>query len=122
MSGNTPSLFSCLVTLLLRHCQTRHGRTKAAPRNKQPRRATPARFPLTAPRYPAPALPPEPGIAGAARYAARSMAGSQPVPVSNPAARSAISPFLRLAMFSAAAVPFPSVTASRMSVFGTRPR
>jgi hypothetical protein len=38
-------------------------------------------------------------------YAARSMGGSQPVLVRRSAARSAISPFLRAAMFSAAFAP-----------------
>jgi hypothetical protein len=49
------------------------------------------------------------------------MAGSQPVPVSNSTARSAMSPFFMLAIFSAAALPLASVTASRICVFETRP-
>ena len=62
------------------------------------------------------------GVALPRSYAARSMAGSQPVPLSNSAARSAMSPFLSAAMLSAAALPLASMTASQISVLETRPR
>jgi hypothetical protein len=53
---------------------------------------------------------PEP-VSSQRSYAARSMGGSQFVPVRRSAARSAISPFLSAAMFSAAFAPFASLTA-----------
>jgi hypothetical protein len=64
----------------------------------------------------------EAGIVAPRFYLAGSMAGSQPVPVSSSAARSAMSVCLSAAILSAAALPLASVTASRMSGFHTRPR
>ena len=50
--------------------------------------------------------------AGISRGQLRRRAGSQPVPASNASARSAISAFLRLAIFAAACAFSPSVTTS----------
>ena len=87
--------------------------------NGQPRRTTSAPIPLPRTKPGPGALLPGPGSPCAAPYAARSMAGSQPVSASSSAARAAMSPFLNVAMFSAAFAFLPSVTASIVSGFHT---